>query len=164
MLQLVIDPRADESNPLGIVANLEEELDVVARPLELLAALQNLDEAAVIAAKAAEKSVKLLVTAVNNAGMSTALVSAKIAGTTSGVMRKASKSSGAAGGSSPGKRKSDGDSSPCGREKCLRTRAGPVASTSKAPVAGSSKTPDNGKGKDEGTEENIINLCSDDEF
>ncbi|EJD37388.1 hypothetical protein AURDEDRAFT_173567 [Auricularia subglabra TFB-10046 SS5] len=130
--------------------------------LEEVHAATEAASAAVIAAKAAENSVKLLVTAVNNAGTSTALASAKIAGTTSGVTRKASKSSGAAGSSSPGKRKSDGDSSPC--EKRLRTTAGPVASTSKAPVAGSSKTPDNGKGKDKDPEENVINLCSDDEF
>ncbi|EJD39353.1 hypothetical protein AURDEDRAFT_171546 [Auricularia subglabra TFB-10046 SS5] len=107
------------ADKVGLAQFLAEEA------LEEVHAATEAAEAAVIAAKAAEKSVKLLVTAVNNAGMSTVLVSAKIAGTTSGVMRKASKSSGAAGSSSPGKRKSDGDSSPCGREKRLRTTAGP---------------------------------------
>ncbi|EJD33411.1 hypothetical protein AURDEDRAFT_177502, partial [Auricularia subglabra TFB-10046 SS5] len=106
------------ADKVGLAQFLAEEA------LEEVHAATEAASAAVNAAKAAEKSVKLLVTAVNNAGTSTALASAKIAGTTSGVTRKASKSSGAAGSSSPGKRKSDGESSPCDKKR-LRTAAGP---------------------------------------
>ncbi|EJD34506.1 hypothetical protein AURDEDRAFT_176452 [Auricularia subglabra TFB-10046 SS5] len=123
--------------------------------------------AAVIAGQAAEKIAKRLGEAVDAAAKATANASTKLAGTTSVVKRKPSKSSGATGGSSPAKRKSDTDSSPCDRTKRARTNAGAVASTSKAPVAGSSKKPDNGKGKAkaEATEDDssVINLCTDDE-